>query len=200
MPISGGGNSEYDTNWNRIAQNEPLDLMLPTTLSISNFTIRFRIPNVSPSTSETLTGNGGSGAILWSITSENFQAYSSGEVGMITNDNINNAATITVANKLGFDPVSTNSSNLSNFFASKCVSGTGCTIKFSLVRPLALASPANTPIPYLEYQITVNGGQKIPNQYATIQAQGSSAGFSQSILRNVRQKTSVTGTEFATVN
>ena len=72
-----------------------------------------------------------------------------------------------------------------------------CTLKLSIIAPLLLSSPANTSAPYLEYQITVAGGNPaIPLQYATISTQGYSAGFRKDITKSIRQLTTNEAADF----
>jgi len=137
--------------------------------------------------------------ILWSIASDVFQGYASGSVGMIQVGEINNKTAVVIGGKSGLDSLTNANSSFKSMFETNCVS-TGCTLKFSLVRPLQLSSPVGTNSPYLEYQVSIGGTKAVPNQYATITVQANLFGFAQTIIQHIRQRTSLTGTEFATIN
>lgn len=205
VPVAGYGNSPYDSSWNIISLGSPTQLVIPNGITWSNVNFRFRIPKVdatqtSTGLSSSLTN---SGIILWILTSTGNTLFASGETSIFvwaeidgTNKNISTKNGITSTGNLrNFDQFYTNElwaggANCANY---------QCTLKLSMIRPVATSANPNTKIPFLEYQINFWVNPMIPQQFMRIQADGYAYGFMRSRTLDLPQITTNNTLDFAVV-
>ena len=203
LPPAGQGISEYDQNWSIIGQGNPIQIVLPTGIdwTLANTYIRFRVPDLDQggSNNETLSGGTSYPVINWVLSGSGTSLIASGSQIMASNvyrgdgtagtDIHFNAA----AFRDGLTPDGT-ASTFAAFYNTLGCSVNVCTLKFSLINPLTLSTPANILAPYLEYQASFNIG--IPLQYATVKTQGFAMGFRQDMTKMLRQLTTNEALDF----
>lgn len=208
IPLEWEGNSEYDTDWNRIGPNNPLQLEFPDGVNIADLEFNFRVPNLNNdetndealkifSNPEEEKNN----ILKWQIITESNVLSS---VDHITVANIN-GSNITLwwagvekegqdlfGNSINFwEDASTSSSDKYKNFSCDA----SCTLKISPINDLITTDDIK--IPYLEYKITVPSGDlAIPLQYTILESAAKSYGYRKQLKLKVQQDTTIDAFDF----
>ena len=195
------GNSEFDSDWNRIGYNEPIQLFvgnnyLWNTGAIGIPTLQFRVPDTTKGIGirPTLAGAAGSGVILWQVSST-LQSLSSADTTFITYNNVNNASNIVNLGSKQWElsDWSGTIQTLNSFYSTQCNWTTEkCALKFSIIGPLKDINGAE--IPYLEYRIVTSNS--IPAKFSSINAVGKYDGYTKSLQVDIPQLTTSSAFDF----
>ncbi|MDQ7009150.1 MAG: hypothetical protein Q9M94_02570 [Candidatus Gracilibacteria bacterium] len=189
IPYNGEGNSEFDTTFNKISQGNPIQLDIGNGLNIdwsdSSYKIDFNIPDLDNNNTETLSGGTTTAIINWQISADDDTLNATGS--WITADEINGGE-FNMGNKQGINLNGDEGSSdqFQNFYSSKCGTGSGCSLKFSIINKLELTTN-NTSVPYLEYKF--NFDTNIPLRYSRIKSSGKSYGFQKYLEVRIPQQT-----------
>lgn len=191
IPREWEGNSEYNTNWNRIGPNNPLQLQLefPSEVDITDLEFYFRVPDLNSSLQVTPED-----ILKWQIITENNVLSS---VTHITVDDID-GSDFTLWSKQGQDLFGSSI----NFWADASTwiddaykdfsCDTSCTLKISPINDLITSDDIK--IPYLEYKIT--SGVAIPLQYTILESAAKSYGYRKQLKLKVQQDTTIDAFDF----
>lgn len=201
IPESGKGNSDFDTDWNRISMNEPIQLFvggnnLWNTGAIGITRLQFRVPDTTQWTwtRPTLAGNTGSGVILWQISSAS-KSLSSADNTFITYGDVNGILNITnLWSKNGeLSDGSGSIQTFNSFYSTECNGATEkCALKFSIIGKLKASNGSE--LPFLEYKIGTSN--TIPARYSSIEASGNYNGYTKNLWVKVPQLTTNSAFDF----
>lgn len=190
-------NSEFDTNWNKIAPGQPVQLYINWVQNLKNF--KFRVPDLNNDwtynwTSETLSWNSSFPIINWQISGSWMTLNASWSQIMADKIwNVSNANDIDISTSEWVD-LNWSAYTLWNFYSSvlnKCFSSP-CSLKLSIVNNLN--TPNWTHIPYLEYQIHFDS--PVPEQYIDITTEWKSYWFKKTINTKYRIDTTSEAFDF----
>ncbi len=186
IPKLGEGNSEYNADWNKISQTEPIQLLIgKNRLSSWGNRILFSVwvpdfdKNGSPDSILT-----SSGFLLWQISSNTLALSSQSLLSIGVNQNI-------------WTSNGTDAQNIvrtfSSFYTTNCIGINECVLKISLVNSIK-SDVDGSIFPYLEYQIRTSNS--IPLREAAIISDGKSYGFSKRLEVSVPQLTTNSAFDF----
>lgn len=204
IPVTGFGNSPYDSDWNMVSLWSPVQLVVPDGIAWDSVNFYFRIPKLdSTQTSTNIdTSLSNSGVILWMLTSTGNTLFASGETSIFLWSEIDGIAK-NISGRIGitnegifklFRQFYTNDLWING---NDCA-GYRCTLKLSMIRPVTIMGNPNTIIPFLEYKIT-GFNKSVPQQYMHIQADGYAYGFMRSRTIELPQITTSNTLDFAVV-
>lgn len=197
IPFPWEWNSEYDSNYNIISPQEPLQLEVGmkshniSWLNWSNIWFNFNIPSFNGSNNLLLSWSD-IPIIARQLSSENDTLYATGINSYITADNFKdwtNNAVVNFSWSMMTDGVTLQwtEESLKTFYTTNCNSSSSwCTLKFSIINKLELTTN-NTIIPYLEYN--VDFPQNFPDRYTKIKSSGKSYWFQKELQVKVSQQT-----------
>ncbi len=191
-------NSSFSWDWNMIGMSEPVQIVIPETISgWSSVSFRFKVPNI-PGASLSTGSVSNSWIILWIFGYSWASLYASGETQIFQFDDIDGAAHFI----WGFSWQTNTWANSDfqtfyNNFGSNCMNYQ-CTLKLSMIRPYI--SDLWQEFPFLEYQIdfsSVAPSVVIPSQYMVINSSSYIHGYLRSREIRIPQITTSTATDFA---
>ncbi|MCP4523541.1 MAG: hypothetical protein GY828_04955 [Candidatus Gracilibacteria bacterium] len=217
IPPEGKGNSEYDSDWNIIDANHPIQLSLSsdangTKINAVNFNqteFQFRVPVIDGATG-TLTGAPDTPYIQWILSGLN------GADAVVLNGNLTELITqadidgdIFHIGLLQGTDSSGNTCRLNEFFRKTCVTTippltdigieSKPTLKLSVINELLLTDGRN--IPYLEYRIVFKQDAateiEVPGRYSQISTSGKSYGYKKSMEFKIPQLSTNQAFDFA---
>jgi len=198
LPPAWKWNSEDGSDWNRIAQGQPIQLtiwndLISTIPDWDWIEFFFRIPDIDGSSTQNLQWS--TGAIInWQLSwnTNSLNSYNS----YVTYDDIDwNPINFSEKqwidlNWVHWDP----NEKFANFHNSNCTwSWSGCILKLSVINDLVLND--STPVPYLEWQINFNGNV-VPLRYANIESSGKSYWFKKNLEVKIPQQTVIEAFDF----
>ena len=199
IPLPWNGNSPYDKNWNIISLGDPIQLVIPSTLTTNSLKFSFRIPKVE--STQTSTGVNpalnSTGIIMWTFTSTGNSLFASGETnifrwldldGSIQTLELKNGTTSTGALM-----------NFNSFYAAykNACANYKCTLKLSMLRWVSTDTNTNINIPFLEYKIGLASWDSLPQKFMKIEARGFAYGFMRSRIIEIPQITTNNALDFA---
>lgn len=202
-------NSEYDSNWNKLDFNTPIQLQLNTdSINFNTATFEFRVPDINR---DNILNDGNFSSseeeepvINWILSWLN---NSWRPVVLNGKDEINNENYIRKEQindweinlwNLEWLTLDNVTCNVNNFYNNTCPSvglwiSSQAVIKLSIIDDLVL--DWNIQIPYLEYRI--NFGENIPGRYSQIRSSWKSYGYQKNIEIQVPQVSTNQAFDFA---
>lgn len=212
IPVPGLGNSRYSSNkdWNKLSQNEPIQLVVWRgrlgSWWANRIRISLRVPDFDgDSIPDSLkTSDGDSEIILWQLTSAT-SSISTRDGEFITESDINlwitDGSLWTSWVSSYWEGVMTDGTDRTfqwfyNNNSSPCAdTNNECVLKISVINPLISASN-NSVIPFIEYQIETNSALRIPLRYSQIESDGNSIGYNKKLNISVPQQTTNSAFDF----
>ena len=196
LPPIGNGNSEFDTDWNKIRVWEPIQLELGKWMldivDWSNISFYFRVPDLDnlASTAETLSW-ASIPIITWSLSANNTTINAAGTY-VDANDICNSkdsCSAIDFSSKqwVDLDGSETSNERIENFYGIQCDTlSERCTLKLSVIN--TLETIAGTSVPYIEWYIDF-GSKTVPLRHAVVETQWRTYGFRKDLEVSVPQQT-----------
>lgn len=182
-----------DSNWNRLSQTEPIQLLVWNDRINNILNIRLRVPRFWWSNQSIIWGS--EPLVLWQISSQSSTLTASPN-GMILYNNISSNSNISTLNIWGREGNLIENLTIpvpfSNFYNSNCISSE-CVIRISLIN--RLTQSWGNELPYLEYQIDTNN-RNIPFQVTDISVTWLSYWFSRKYNVRVPQATTSAAFDF----
>lgn len=199
IPKVGEGNSDYDSNWNILSQQEPVQIVIGSgRLSswVNRLRLNLRVPDYNND------GNPDSLYFVWDPALVNWQLSSAIDVlyaepwSYIKGSEIEiwYTGSLWISPKNAGKNLSWTIMNFDSFYSSNCSPGNECVLKISLIYPLISASNQETFFPYLEYQIQTS--QNIPSRYFSATSSGYANGFTKSLEVSIPQTTTNSAFDF----
>jgi len=197
IPVAWNWNSEYDSDWNRISQDNPISLVVGNNIFwwwSNSINLEVRVPDFD--------GNGSSDNLeVWTYDDIVFWQISSNSDSLSVKDILDiSTGTNSVSRNL-FSPsevwlalgdsILDPGNSLANFYANNCISSE-CVLKISLVNPII--SPDNSLYPYLEYRISTS--DSIPLSHSYITSDGKSYGFTKKLEVAIPQQSTSSAFDF----
>ena len=199
IPLPWNGNSPYDKNWNIISLGDPVQLVIPSTLTNNSLKFSFRIPKVE--STQTSTGVNPalstSGIIMWTFTSTGNSLFASGETNIFRWMDLNGAQqTLELKNGTTNTGVLMTFQSFYTAYKNACTNYK-CTLKLSMLRSVSTDTNANINIPFLEYKVELANWDYLPQKFMKIEARGFAYGFMRSRIIEIPQITTNNALDFA---
>lgn len=204
IPAVGTGNSPFDTNWNRLSQNEPIQLRVGQNRLSSGGSDRIRlsirVPNFDGA-GDVLDNTPNDDILLWQLSSSN-ESISTRDGEFITESDINagitseslwNSGVSSHGEWVLVDGTDRTFEWFYNNNSSPCNNGLNeCVLKISVINPL-ITNGGDT-IPFIEYRIETD--TLIPLRYAQLESDGSSQAYTKNIRVAFPQQTTSSAFDF----
>lgn len=205
LPPAWEWNSDFDKDWNRLAQWEPIQLVFDKDVDWSQVKFYFKVPDIWW-TAISLSWWVDYPIINWALSWSWKTFFASWSQIMATSSEIasstGSSSVVDLSTRAWIDlnwswwtfiqfyKSSLPFTNITWLWSDGAdCSGYKCTLKLSIINPL-ISSVDNETIPYLEYRIDMwTNTNLLPLQYAIIKTDGFSYGFKKSIRKEVRQTT-----------
>ena len=181
-------NSEFDSDWNRLAAGEPLQLEIWEN-QWNNATVSLRIPDTGVWNGvhvQTMTW----WIISWQLSSENETLISA-----IDSTIWSNILKSWVVNEFNFGSeykkgvtLNDEEKNFTTFYNNCNALWEKCTLQLLVINDLILDNINNTPVPYIEYKIEW-ARENMPLRYTRISTSGYSNGFKKDLNIKIPQQT-----------
>ena len=202
MPVPWKWNSEFDLGWNIISMGEPVQIVIPESITTwSNVHFYFRVPYIPGSTTNTGVAPAitASGVILWTFWYSGASLYASGETNIFRWSEIDGGQRHINLLWAGNTYWITNtwvSMLFSDFYTAIKNNCTWyqCTLKLSMIRPFLTAGWQS--FPFLEYKIDFVD-KTVPSQYMVIDSSAYIQGYLRSRKVHIQQITTSTAADFA---
>ncbi len=200
IPEPKKGNSNFDTDWNRIWYADPIQLAIGDDLvsNWGNIRFDFRVPDLDQDgnfSDQLIAGTSNDIIVTWQLSSSSDSLIPSSTGAFITSPDINTSSSFSLASR-PWVTLDSSPATISSFYTNNCRSGELCTLKLSVIGDLSVSDIGATPIPYLEYQIDTSG-QDIPTRFTQIESSGRSFWFQKDITSRVAQLTTDQAFDFA---
>ncbi len=199
IPRPGTGNSQYSSNWNKISEEEPIQLLVwKNRLNFggaNRIRLSLRVPNGA-----NLKLPPDDDIIFWQLSSE-ISSISSRSWSLLKESDINAGlseewlwSTSSLSEGVLVDNTNRSFQWFYNNNSSPCTnSNNECVLKISIINPL-VSDTNNTIVPYLEYKIHTD--TPIPLRFAQIESKGKSFGFAKTLKVAIPQQTTNSAFDF----
>ena len=200
IPSLGNGNSPYDKDWNILSLSEPIQLVIPGTMTnADDLSFYFRIPIVDLNQpSRTIDPNlSNTWLIMWTFTSTGLSLFASGSSSIFSGAEIDgNWKRLTTKNGIMSSWTLSTFWNFLSTYWSIC-GNYKCTLKLILLQPVWTIDNPNVKIPFLEYYINLGGGTELPQRFMRLEANGYAYGFMRTRIIDLPQITTSNALDFA---
>lgn len=193
IPTPSKWNSEYDSNFDRISYNEPLQLEVWKLWSISWSNVRFYFKVPSISSNKTLSW-WTTPVINWILSSATNSLISTWSYITANDINTNNWTIAFTFDTKVWAKLDNTAQTFQWFYTDNCT-WSKCSLKISIISDLTL-STVWTLLPYLEYKIDF-GSTMAPLRYTKIDSKWQSYWFSRDLDVSVSQQTVNQAFDFA---
>ncbi|MCH2188788.1 hypothetical protein MK079_03095 [Candidatus Gracilibacteria bacterium] len=199
LPESGNGNSEYNSDWNKVRIGEPIQLSVGDNMvgnNWGNFNFYLRVPDVSQ-VNATLSG---AAMMHWQLSAED-DSWNRATPIQASGVCSSQATLCSPFGGQGIPGINLfgQTEDMHTFYNDHCGSGRECSLKMSIISDLVLQSgagiAANTRLPYLEWRADF-GSDQVPLRFTQIMASGKSYGFKKQIQVSVPQQTVIEAFDF----
>lgn len=196
IPTLWNWNSEYDSNYNKIALSSPVQLLLKNISNWNNVKFYFKVPHFDDSSINPIEFSWWTSPIInWQLSSDTSTLNASWSY--IVNDDINNSKdnTVSILDIYSRDwfTLSWTVENFENFWDNNNCSVSWCTLKLSVVNELK--TDDGKKIPYLEYKIDFDW-VPVANYYAKIITSWKSTWYKKSLELDIPQQTTIEAFDF----
>lgn len=190
LPPNWEGNSEYDKDWDKISQWNPIQLYIWDWYisDFSNIKIAFRVPKIDiiPTT---LSWAFDFPIINWQLSSDNSTLNASWGIiktqDILKSNNFFSNTNISLNNLQWTDLIWLEQS-LWSFYSNNCITWSKCSLKFSLVNKIETDDWKI--LPYLEWKMDL-GSNNIPLRYTKLESSWKSYWFKKDIIVKIPSKT-----------